>query len=317
MRKYSPISIYLYLLLTVLSHSTCVVADSSVPNETGYKQNRLASSLYYIEYGDEACNIRELKLRNGETRVLYTPKECPDKFIVSGSNHILLAFKNHIQEIQLQPHLAEGPEISFPVPNIKPKASKAKFSDAGYSADGELSIVMTSSYPWDNEDAYLYKYRSGKWVMTHEMHCHRFEWCGYKELHQRPANAFFWGEELNPWHNKQQENPNIVDKKSRSKQDREYIVTTSELTFRFNNSKSVLTLKTQPGPDTGATLTMGIKLKTQANGKKILSPNQCSASLMGKYLLVYVFWGDGSHHLYDLETGDLVKYISKYRWAYE
>lgn len=317
MRKLSPISIYLYLILTVLGHSADVVAKSGVPNESMDKQIRLASSLYYIEYGDDTCTIREMKLKNGKTSILYTPKECPDKFIVISNYRLLLAFNNHIQEVQLQPHLTEGSEIAFPVPNIKPKALIAEFSDAGYSADGQLSVVMTSPYPSDDEDAYLFRYRSGKWVMMHEKHCHRFEWCGYKELHQRPTNAFFWDEELYPWHNKQQENPYIVDKKSTSMQDREYIVTTSELTFMFDNGKSILSLVTQPGPDTDATLTMEIKLKTQAGGEKILSPNQCSASLMGKYLLVYVYWGDGSHHLYDLETGDLVMHISKYRWVYK
>ncbi len=258
-----------------------------------------------------------MKLRNGKTSVLYTPKECPDKFIVTSNDHLLLIFNNHIQEVQLQPHLIEGPKITFPVPNIKPKASEAKFSDAGYSTDGELSIVMTSLYPWDDQDAYLFRYRSGKWVKVHEQDCSRFEWCVYKELHKRPTNAFFWEEELYPWHKKQQENPYMVDKKSTSMQDGEYIVTTSELTFRFDNSKSVLSLSTQPGPDTGATLTMGIKLKTQAGGEKILSPNQCSAILMGKYLLVYVYWGDGSRHLYDLETGNLIMHISNYQWIYD
>ena len=145
MHKYSPFSIYQYLILIVLSHSTCAVADSGVSNETGNKQNRLASSLYYIEARDEACTIREMKLRNGEERVLYAPKNCPDKFIAFGSNHILLVFKNYIQEIQLQPQLVEGPEISFPVPKVKPKGGNAEFSDAGYSANGDLSIVMTSN----------------------------------------------------------------------------------------------------------------------------------------------------------------------------
>ena len=317
MHKYSPFSIYKYLILIVLSHSTCVVADSGVSNETGNKQNRLASSLYYIEARDEACTIREMKLRNGEERVLYTPKKCPDKFMVFSNNHILLVFKNYIQEIQLQPRLVEGPEISFPVPKVKPKAGKAKFSDAGYSANGELAIVMESMYDWDDVDAFLYIYRSGKWVLAREKYCHRFDWCGYKEIHQKPGNAYFWDEELNPWHNKQQDNPYIVDIKSTSMEDRDYIVTTSELTFRFDNSKSVLSITTLPGPDTGATLTIGIELQTQASGKKILSPNQCSASLMGKYLIVYVYWGDGTIHLYDLETGDIVKYIDKYQWIYE
>ena len=317
MHKYSPFSIYQYLILIVLSHSTCVVADSGVSNENGNKQNRLASSLYYIEARDEACTIREMKLRNGDERVLYTPKKCPDKFIAFSSNHILLVFKNHIQEIQLQPELVEGPEISFPVPKVNPEALKAKFSDIGYSANGDLALVMTSVYPWDAEDAYLYIYRSGKWVITLEKYCRRFDWCGYKEIHQRPANAYFWDEELNPWHNKQQDNPYIVDKKYRYSEDRDYIITTLDITFRFNNSKPVLSISTQSGPDTGETLTMGVELKTQTGGKKILSANQCTVSLMGKHLIVYVYWGDGTIHLYDLETGDIVKYIDKYQWIYE
>lgn len=303
----------IFVTVFIVSPFTNLMADNVSQNKINHHQVGLADTLYYIEQGDKSCSIKKMNLKNKDSSVLYTPKKCPRKLVVPTNSHILLVYKNYLQDIQLQPKLHESPEIQFPIPTIKKEASKAVIKDAGYSADNKLLIVMVSYYPWDDEDAFLYQYNSGKWIQINSKHCHRFEECNYSEIHQKPVDAYFWDEELNPWHTKQKGNPYVI---KRNVSNKDPFLDKTDLIFKFEASSSKLSIGTQSGPDTGATLTMGMSLKTQSEAEQVICPNQCSAILMGKYLLVEVFWGGRTHNLYDLETGKLVKKLSHYQWGY-
>jgi hypothetical protein len=123
-------------------------------------------------------------------------------------------------------------------------------------------------------------------------------------LEQRGSKAYFWGPELNLWSKKQKENPYIVGGQFRTLKEFE-VVATTDLVFGFSGKRSTLTYKTDPSGHSRYPHTMGVTLKVPEEEAKILTDDQCSASLMGKYLFLYRYWGKGKE-LIDLETGKSV-----------
>lgn len=278
--------------------------------------SRLAKSLIFVEGGERRCAINEMDARTGARKIIYQPKRCFLKLIVRNSKKFILIYDGVLQEISLSPVLKEGSIIKHPNPIKRKDTSLSEYYYAGYDKKGNLSIVMRSFYLWDDEYSFLYKHRNGKWELVNEKKCNRFEWCGYEELYPERKSSFFWGEELNPWHEKQGKNPYVTQRKvtavgNEYNGDRIY-----ELTFNFSGRKSVLIINTSQGGDTGSTLTMRMTLKVQDKAEIEITNRQSSASLMGKYLINYGFWGDG-HKLYDIGTGEVLSVLFTSSWVYE
>jgi len=275
--------------------------------------SRLAKSLIFVDTDPEKCKIIEMDVRSGATNVLFQPKLCFPRLIVFSSTKFILVYHDAIQDISLIPALKAGPIIKHPKPLSRKNTTLSKYSYAGYDAKGKLTLMMASTYPWDDEYGFFYKYRSGNWVLVREKKCLKFEWCGHDEIEPKRGNAFFWGEELNVWHEKQKENPYITQRKVtpvKNWQDGDQSI---ELTFGFSGRKSVLSVYTRRGGDADTPIAFGVKLKVQAKEEIELADGQSRAYLMGKYLLKYGY----AQELYDLETGEVIRELFDSAWVYE
>lgn len=263
----------------------------------------LASKLVFVAEGDPTCSVQYFDVPNGRTVKLITPESCPEKIVALHDRASILLITDYtLQEIPLAGASAAKSPLRLPMPKVKQGNSPGKPIGAGYQPDGLLSVALESVAPADDSEMYLYVYEQGAWVLKEERHCGRFDSCGFASIWRRPGRAYFWGEELRIWHDKQKGNPYITGGTSKTEWQGEDSVTTTALTFDFSGRQSVLSYWTIPGPDTGATGTMGVQLRVQGREQQTLVSEQCETSLMGKYLVLYRFWGSGTE-LIDLESG--------------
>ena len=243
--------------------------------------SRLAKSLIFVEGGESKCAINEMDVRTGARKVIYQLKRCFLKLIVRNSKKFIFVYGDAIQEISLSPVLKEGPIIKHPKSTKRKDTSLSEYSYTGYDKKGNLSIVMRSFYLWDDEYSFLYKHRNGKWELVNEKKCNRFEWCGYEELYPKRKSAFFWGKELNPWHEKQAKNPYVTTRKVASIDKGFDGDQVTELTFTFHDKISKLSIFTVIASHSDSSLTMGMMLKVQDKEGFEITDRQTSASLMG------------------------------------
>ena len=167
-----------------------------------------------------------------------------------------------------------------------------------------MTLVMQSDYPFDDTDNFVYVLKEGGWVLDKTVYCRRFDSCRFPSISGHSDNSLQSREQHKIWHGFQLKNPFIVDREVLRYQEAngESSEVGGHLTFSFKGSKSVLTYHTLPGPDTGATLTFNIGLQINGGESIELSNAQCETELVGKYLLLYKFWGEGTE-LVDIETG--------------
>lgn len=301
--------------LTMFAFTEINAAQPPSKNKTRTYQ---AKSLLYMRSDETSCRIWKLELASGKNKVIYIAKDreasCPLRIDLNRKGHLLLVYKDGLQEIQLSPSIWKGPLIKFPQPKVKPKNSPAVFWYAAYGERGNIMLEMSSTYPWSDEEIYIFRYQSGNWKLIRTTSCHRTDcsYEGYDGIRKRPRNARIWGNETAAWHKKQKYNPYLIKKKTTYPE--------TELTFKFGNKKTILTLSTESGGiHIERTTTKGVFLQVGNQKKKTLAPaltsNQCDETeLMGKYLIVYQC-PDRKYDLYDLETGASIP-LHKYSWVY-
>ena len=302
-------------LLIVFAFTEANAVQPPSKNKTRTYQ---AKSLLYMRGDETSCRIWKLELASGKNKVIYTAEDreasCPHRIDLDRKGNLLLVFKDGAQEIRLFPSVRKGPFIKYPEPKVKPKNSPAAFWYAAYSERGNIMLEMSSTYPWSDEEIYIFRYQSGNWKLIRTTSCHRTDcsYEGYDGIRKRPRNARIWGNETAAWHEKQKYNPFLAKKNTTYSE--------TELTFKFSSKKTVLTINTERG---GAhierTITKGVFLKVGKQKMKTLAlalaSNQCDETeLMGKYLIVYQC-PDRKYDLYDLETGTSIP-LHKYTWVY-
>lgn len=277
--------------------------SASIQSVSSGVANALASRLVFVAEDDPGCSVRMFDVRNARTVDLVAPASCPERIITLHDRAaILLITANTLQEISVAGKPVVKSPLPLPVLRGEQPHSRGKPIGAGYRRDGRLSVVLASVAPTDDSEVYLYVYERGRWVLKEEKRCGRFALCEFASMERRPDRAYLWGEELRIWHDKQKGNPYITGRTSETEAWGEYTATTTALTFDFAGKQSVLSYLTIPGPDTGMPLTMGVSLTVQGKHTVKLADEQCDTSLMGKYLVLYRFWGAGTE-LIDLESG--------------
>lgn len=172
-----------------------------------------------------------------------------------------------------------------------------------------MTLVMESDYPYDDTDNFVYVRLNGDWVLEKTVHCASLEPCKLPVIRGNGDDVWMWPDEYRVWHVRQRNNPFIVTRTEREVNSRlgESPTTVGQLTFSFKASRSVLTYHTEPGPDTGATLTYKIDLQINGESTRVLSYGQNETQLVGRYLLLDRFFdSDVGLDLYDVETGKRV-----------
>lgn len=275
--------------------------------------------LVYVKELSSGCTINSWDVRSGRKPDSLPLTECPTRILgLADRTAVTVVTKEVLQEIRLAPVLAAGKPVKLPVPPVKPGNFPAQPILVGVTKEGLKALVMESYYPFDDTDNFVYVLKGDEWVLEKTVYCHRFDPCRFPFVSGHDDNFLRKQKQLKIWHEHQAKNPFITSRKILTYKDENGSLSEigGQLVFSFKKSKSVLTYHTMPGPDTGAMLTFNIDLKINDGESLPLSTVQCEAVLVGKYLLLYKFWGEGIE-LVDIETGKSLFGTLKFaEWLY-
>src|SRR5262249_11827242 len=144
----------------------------------------------------------------------------------------------------------------------------------------------------DDSDFFVYALTADTWRLKKQVFCRKRdddEKCGVPSYQDLGLAGF--ADELRIWHAAQKNNPFVVDRKTRPDGPERV---EGELTFNVLGKRSVLSYRTLEGPHSGATLTMGVQLRTDGQPAKVLADAQCDTGLVGRYLLVVRYWNEAT-----------------------
>lgn len=279
---------------------------------------RPATQLVFVREGDSTCTLRVFDASRKSTAILPGLPSCPIVISVDHATHAIFPITSEtVQMIPMAPGDAPRAPIVLPDLGRTERGSVPRPIRAGRLDDGALYVLFNSRTEGDDDVFQQFVHRGGAWARTSEILCRKFDdRCVDRTRPKRPPVADFWGDEVAIWHDRQLANPYVARRDTSSTHlGTEECSTTSDLTLEFGEVRSTLRVRTVQGPDSGATLTMGVELDVNGAAPMILSGRQCDAELMGRFLLLRRSWA--GTELIDLETGkSVLGRLAQAEWLY-
>lgn len=279
---------------------------------------RPASRLVFVRQIGSNCTLEVFDTARDSTAVVHALPACPVAITIDHETSTVFSLTNEtVQEIPVEKDIAPRPVVRLPDLRSPDGQAPPRPIRAGRRDDGALFVLFNGRTESDDDVFEWFIQRQDAWARTQERFCRRFDLrCIERVQPNRPAVAGFWGDEVAVWHDRQLANSFVAKRESSTTHlGTEECQTTSDLTLDFGDHRSVLRVRTQPGPDSGATLTMRVELDLDGAPPIVLSGRQCETELMGRFLLLRGGWT--GTELIDLETGkSVLGQLALAEWLY-
>lgn len=327
--------IFFSLLVAIVSWNS-IAFGQDFPSSTGIQPESLEQpffapvddtvvKLLFGQRDNMQCTISLWDPHRQTTKTLYTSdSDCSERAFVSDGLETLYVVRN--ATLHVIPFDGKKARLSLILPTQEIQSRLAKLKDEfrvqirkaynreddlewlsanpvalGYLKSGEMALAINTIGPTDGTHAYLYILRSkGTWEMVKEKACGRFDNCQFGEINGRSLDDWHFKRAI--WHEQHRENHFLLSKEIQIERGTEYDYKNATIQFKINNQISALTYTTISGPDTGATLTLGVGLRIGDGEKITLTDQQCKTSFALRYLLLMRFWGKAME-LIDVGTG--------------
>lgn len=259
----------------------------------------MAKALAFTKKVSDTCGIYVMDMKTMKPELATSVQSCPEKLIPAYDRYGFFAlFSDSVIEIDLSDGINVKPAIKLPVSESKELPCTPVH--AGYLRNGSFASVMLCPINNGLDDTMnLFTYKNDEWSLTEKQECFKFDPCIVWPESAGPQDIGLIGNGREIWQEYQKNNPYVT---AMSEKIGDMGEAEGEVTFRFAEKESLLFYNTELGPDTPTTLTFKLSLTPSGQNLIKLSDEQCETALMGKYLLLYKFWGNGTH-LIDIETG--------------
>jgi len=310
------------LILALLLSSIGLQADAA----SGKAESDEASRLVFAMRQDDACLIKLWRPASGQLRELAKLPGCPEDLFLSPDGSAV--FFVHNGAVHRRPFDASH---SIPAPvtmpdmdvrswegqaTIKPHIRDAEYMASfimkphaiGYLADGTVAMQAQMWQPADGSSDYLLVYVDGEWAFEGEMYCDKWdERCVFEELDGYSATSWGWQVDREIWRPSVQENSYFV-RERREAVDLKYENYQAGDVWRYfqvDGRNVELYIATSPSEHSDSDHMFTINLTIDDQPTKNLSDRQCMATLVGRHLLVYRYFGGGKE-VTDIGTGESV-----------
>jgi len=280
--------------------------------------------LFLVREMESSCFVEKFDVASSNAEKLLRLDDCPDDlFVAKNGTRIAWVSDNSYHFRSLSGKKApyqKIPALNLDFDAVRSSLSvlppedvlnkygpwKMQVSSLGMDPDRRALVHASLHIPSDDTYDYLFVLDEGGWKLLRERHCHRFETsCNFDEMDARSVRHSSWGFEWKVWQNKVLENPYFVGESVKDIPESRLDYREHSRRFSIDEQIVVLQYGTASGPDTGATMLFNVRLVFGEFEPFSLADGQCSASLVGRYILVRQFWG-GTLELRDMGTGDTV-----------
>lgn len=273
--------------------------------------------------GDD-CALREWRADHRNSISLHAAHKCPQQlFVQKDGRAAFLVYKHLLTALQLGDGVSRIITMKLPVPGFPKKCSWASVPFVQYTSHWVLNIAITCTYPYDASEAYLYAWKSRMWVLKRHISCGRFDNCnvaghledGFDQMSLFDSVFMRLSRQL--WNLKNSDNSYLTDlQHKRSSHPGWEAPTYWTAKFDFAGRKSILRYTILHGEDVGSPSPVGVSVRVSKGKKVVICKSGCSASLLGRYLIVYRYFGKGDD-LIDLGTGKTIFRGMKFAlWRY-
>ena len=292
------------------------------------EEERLASlrehsRLLFARQVEDHCVIGVWDSRSDDSTELTRIDKCPDAIFASKDAET--AFIVDDAAIEIIATDGSAAKLNVALPNLDyrvwveqmavrpdqnsdylPAIAQMKPIGIGRLEDGSLGLLVSLWMPADDEFHYLFRHVNGQWSFEDERWCDRW---GCENpidvLAFNTTNVWAWPESRMVWHPNVSLNPFFSDQSVEmvDLQYESYQGAMHHRKFEIDGVSSVLTAYTRPSEHSNTNHTLGIELTIEDNPAKNLSGNQCLTSVVGRFILVYEFFG-GRFEVTDIGTGE-------------
>lgn len=334
--KQISVGLYISLLLSSLLFVSYSAANvlAAQPLAQVSVQDETQGKLIYTRESASGCDIMLWEMKSREYHQIISVPECPNNISVARHGQtVILLNASSLQVVELASDRA-GDLIPAPQPKL-PKGYGTRLSptsplqafpsNAGYSSQGNLVVVMDVGGPASDDYYYVFVRIGSKWKQVERLYCGTYEnpeTCRIKYKFGDRVARNPWGD--NPtqiWSDGIKVNPYFLKRVTLTPPSTGELAAMDGLkfglVFDFGSSQSVLTYVSVPSPDVeGVIDTFDLELKLPNGKSVVLAPDQCSAAVMGHYLLYDDFSGSGLY-LIDLADGKMIlENIRHAGWIY-
>ena len=283
------------------------------------------SRLLFAQQVLDLCVVGIWDSRFGLSSELANIAKCPTEIFVSTDRRSAFVIDDKVIRVVSTDELAADAEIPLPDldyrvwldqitlrpdqnPNYLPSTTAMKPIGIGDLDNGSLGLLVSVWMPADDEFHYLLRRDDGQWSMVEARWCDRWG-CesSIASLAINSTDAWNWPESRMIWHTDISSNPffsgqlaEMVDLEYES-----YQAAIHQREFEIDGVLSTLRAYTSPSEHSDTNHTFGISLSINGDPPRELSGNQCLTSIVGRFILVYEFFG-GRFEVTDLGTGEVV-----------
>ena len=283
------------------------------------------SRLVFAQQREDHCVIGIWDSRSRDTTVLASIAKCPEDFFVGKDDRWAFFVVDNMIRIVSIDESATNTEVSLPDldyrawvdqmtlrpdqnPDYLPSDTTLKPMGIGNFDDGSLGLLVSLWMPADDEYHYLLRRDGERWSMVEARWCGRWS-CEnpIDSLVINSTNVWNWPESRMIWHSDISLNP-FFSAQSVQMIDLEYEryqAAVQQRKFEIDGVSSMLSAFTRPSEHSDTNHTLSVDLTVDGNPPINLSSNQCLTSIVGRYILVYEFFG-GRFEVTDLGTGSIV-----------
>lgn len=282
------------------------------------------SRLVFAQQGEDHCVVGVWDSRSGDSSGLVSISKCPEDLFVSKDDRwVFFVDGNWIRIVSIDAS-ATNTEVSLPDldyrawvdqmtlrPDLNPDylpSNTFKPIGIGHLDDGSVGLLVSLGMPADDAYHYLLRLDDERWSMVEA------RWCGrggcenpIDSLSINSTNVWNWPKSRMIWHSDISLNP-FFSGQSIQAVDLEYEryqAAVHQRKFEIDGVPSMLSVFTRPSEHSDTNHTLNIDLTIDGNPPKNLSSNQCLTSIVGRFILVYEFFG-GRFEVTDLGTGRIV-----------
>jgi len=281
-------------------------------------------SLAYVQQTDHGCVAGLWDSKAPDARKTAATAECPQQVSLTSQGRVLVM----VGDAYVQTYDLASGKLGAPMP-LPAEVPVQKTLDkegllAGYTPEGTLALQARWGHPYPNGyvDKYLYLRKGGAWVTAEHLRCTSYDDpCPFKHAFEAKPLTGIWGQAPGQiWNDALAGDPYVVKRVpekftvqplpeeydgSDDKPQQSYVRYNNSIVFRVYGRYSKLEFGAQPGEDSDAFHTFGVRLVAPDNRVLDITEDQFDAVIVGHYLLFYGFFDDGTK-LYDAGNGQIV-----------
>ena len=283
------------------------------------------SRLLFAQQVEDHCVIGVWNTRSGVSSELANIAKCPEDVFVSTDRRSAYVVDDKVIRVVSTDESAADTEVPLPDldyrgwldqmtlrpdqnPDYLPSMNAMKPIGIGDLESGSLGLLVSLWMPADDEYHYLFRYDDGRWSMAEARWCNRWgceSSIGSTAMHS--TNVWSWPESRMIWHTDISLNPFFSEQlvEMVDLEYERYQAATYQREFKIDGALSTLRAYTSPSEHSDTNHTFGINLSINGDPPKELSGNQCLTSIVGRFILVYEFFG-GRFEVTDIGTGTTV-----------